>query len=89
MDVEIVPAIVHIGCSIPFADWQQFVANKIAAWEEMNTHWAKNYTGQLMIVYYEDLIADVDGTLRTILQFIEFPIDNVSVGTLDRHDMSE
>lgn len=60
------------------ADWQQFVANKIATWEEMNTHWARNYTGDLHIVYYDDLVADVEGSLRKILNFIRFPINEVS-----------
>lgn len=40
-------------------------------------HWARNYTGELLIVYYDDLIADVEGVLRSILKFIHFPIDEV------------
>lgn len=58
-------------------DWQQFVANKLWAWEQMNLQWAKNFTGDVHIVYYDDLVDNVDGTLRDILHFLSFPIDKV------------
>lgn len=58
-------------------DWQQFVTNKLYAWEQMNLQWAKNFTGDVHIVYYDDLVDNVDGTLRDILQFLNFPIDKV------------
>lgn len=59
------------------ADWQQFVTNKLWAWEQMNLQWAKNFTGDVHIVYYDDLVDNVDGTLRGILHFLNFPIDKV------------
>lgn len=58
-------------------DWQQFVANKLWAWEQMNLQWAKNFTGDVHIVYYDDLVDNVDGTLRDILHFLNFPFDKV------------
>uniref|UniRef100_A0A336MU61 CSON006209 protein n=1 Tax=Culicoides sonorensis TaxID=179676 RepID=A0A336MU61_CULSO len=61
----------HVG----FANWNQFVANKLWAWEQTNLAWAKNFTGDTLVVYYDKLVDDVEGTLRTILNFIEFPID--------------
>lgn len=58
-------------------DWQQFVTNKLWAWEQMNLQWAKNFTGDVQIVYYDDLVDNVDGMLRSILKFIDFPINEV------------
>lgn len=66
-------------CSLWFdlTDWQQFVTNKLWAWEQMNLQWAKNFTGDVHIVYYDDLVDNVDGTLRDILHFLNFPVDKV------------
>lgn len=44
----------------------------------MNLQWAKNFTGDVHIVYYDDLVDNVDGTIRGILQFLNFPIDKVN-----------
>lgn len=52
--------------------------NKLWAWEQMNLQWARNYTGNLHIVYYDDLVENVNGTLRSILKFIDFPINQVN-----------
>lgn len=62
---------------ILYPDWQQFVTNKLWAWEQMNLQWAKNFTGDVHIVYFEDLEQDVAGTLRGILKFLQFPINEV------------
>lgn len=61
----------------PILDWNQFVTHKLWAWEQMNSHWATNYTGDVHIVYYDDMVDDVEGTLRKILNFIHFPINEV------------
>lgn len=60
------------------SDWQQFVTNKLWAWEQMNLQWAKNFTGDIHIVYFDELVDNVDGTLRGILEFLNFPINEVS-----------
>lgn len=60
-----------------FADWQQFVTNKLWAWEQMNLQWARNFTGDIHIVYYDDLVENPNGTLRGILHFIEYPLNQV------------
>lgn len=51
--------------------------NKLWAWEQMNLQWAKNFSGDVHIVYYDDLVNDTNATLRSILQFINFPVDQV------------
>ena len=58
-------------------DWQQFVTNKLWAWEQMNIQWATNFTGEVDIIYYDDMIEDVEGTLRKTLKFINFPVNEV------------
>ncbi|XP_058974515.1 WSCD family member CG9164-like [Musca domestica] len=55
--------------------WQQFVTNKLRGWELMNLNWAKNFTGNVKIVFYDDLVNNVESVLRSILDFLEFPID--------------
>lgn len=55
------------------------MTNKLGAWEQMNLQWAKNFTGDVHIVYFEDLVQNVDSTLRGILQFLHFPINEVII----------
>lgn len=43
----------------------------------MNLQWAKNFTGDVLTVYYDDLVENVGGTLKSILEFINFPINQV------------
>ena len=63
---------------ILISDWQQFVTNKLNGWENMNLGWARFFTGDLLIVYYDDLVANSEKILREILSFLEFPIEEVS-----------
>lgn len=53
--------------------------NKLWAWEQMNLQWARNFTGDVHIVYYDDLVENVNGTLRSIMKFIDFPINQVNL----------
>lgn len=62
---------------ISISDWNQFVTNKLWAWEQTNLAWSRNFTGDLHVVFYDRLVDDVEGTLRGILNFIEFPINEV------------
>lgn len=64
--------------SSPFSDWQQFVKNKLWAWEQMNLQWARNFTGEVHIVYYDDLVGSTGDTMKGILEFIKWPIEQVS-----------
>ncbi|XP_065072422.1 WSCD family member AGAP003962 [Ochlerotatus camptorhynchus] len=56
--------------------WTQFVKNKLWAWEQTNLSWAKNFTGEVKLVFYDDLVENVEGTLRSILKFLKFPIND-------------
>lgn len=53
----------------------KFVHTKLLAWEQTNLSWGLNYTGDVLIIYYEDLVDNVEKTLRDILHFINFPIN--------------
>uniref|UniRef100_A0A182J434 Sulfotransferase domain-containing protein n=1 Tax=Anopheles atroparvus TaxID=41427 RepID=A0A182J434_ANOAO len=55
--------------------WTQFVKNKLWAWEQTNLSWAKNFTGEVKLVFYDDLVANVEGTLRSILKFLNHTPD--------------
>lgn len=54
----------------------KFVTTKLHAWEQTNLSWGLNFNnGPVLIIYYEDLVDDVEKTLRDILKFIDYPID--------------
>ena len=53
----------------------KFVTTKLNAWEQTNLSWGSNFNGLVLIVYYEDLVDNVEKTLRDILNFIEHPIN--------------
>lgn len=44
----------------------------------MNLNWARNFTGNVKIVFYDDLVNNLEPVLRSILEFLQFPIDEVS-----------
>lgn len=54
--------------------WANFVTAKLAAWRQTNMDWLANFTGPTHVVLYDDLVADVEGTIRGILTFLEHPI---------------
>ncbi|ALC49746.1 CG9164 [Drosophila busckii] len=55
--------------------WQQFVSNKLKGWELMNLSWARNFTGSIKVVFYDDLVHQTERELRGILEFLEFPVN--------------
>ncbi|KAH8419860.1 hypothetical protein KR009_003291 [Drosophila setifemur] len=55
--------------------WQQFVSNKLKGWEVMNLSWARNFTGSIKVVFYDDLVHHTERELRSILDFLQFPVD--------------
>eukprot|EP00099_Drosophila_melanogaster_P017116 NP_573021.1 uncharacterized protein Dmel_CG9164, isoform D [Drosophila melanogaster] len=55
--------------------WQQFVSNKLKGWEMMNLSWARNFTGSIKVVFYDDLVHHTERELRSILDFLQFPIN--------------
>lgn len=61
-----------------FVDWQKFVAEKLVAWRQTNLDWLMNFTGPIHIIYYDDLVANVEETLRKLLQFFNITVDEVS-----------
>lgn len=56
-------------------DWQQFVDDKLKSWQQMNLDWLYNFTGPTHIIFYEQLVNNVEHTLRTVMDFIEVPIE--------------
>jgi hypothetical protein len=56
-------------------DWMKFVTFNLHAWEEMNLSWGKNFSRPVLLVYYDDLVVNVEKTLRDILLFIDYPIN--------------
>lgn len=56
-------------------DWMKFVTTKLHAWEQTNLSWGRNFSGPVLVIYYEDLVDEVEKTIRDILKFIDYPIN--------------
>lgn len=50
------------------------MTTKLHAWEQTNLSW-KNFNGPVLIIYYEDLVDNVERTITDILKFIDYPIN--------------
>lgn len=47
-------------------------------WEATNLSWARDFSGNIKVVFYEELVGNLEVTLRGILNFLEFPINEVT-----------
>lgn len=56
-------------------EWELFAAGYLDRWAKTNLVWAKRFPRDIKIVHYADLVADVEGTLRDILEFMHYPVD--------------
>lgn len=69
------------------SDWQKFVTDKLAGWKQMNLDWLYNFTGPTHVVFYEQLVDNVQHTLTTLLDFLEIPISKSLLEcTLERQE---
>ncbi|KAB0791171.1 hypothetical protein PPYR_02971 [Photinus pyralis] len=67
--------------------WQQFVTDKLKMWKEMNLDWLYNFTGPTHIIFYEQLVDNVQHTLTVLLNFLEVPIsDQLLACALERQE---
>lgn len=57
------------------ADWQQFVSDKLNAWKQTNLDWLQNFTGPTHVIFYEQLVENVEHTLKSVVEFLDIPID--------------
>ncbi|RZF42387.1 hypothetical protein LSTR_LSTR004195 [Laodelphax striatellus] len=55
--------------------WHQFVVEKLSSWKNMNLDWVRNFDGPTHVVLYENLVQNVESTLRELIEFIQLPID--------------
>jgi len=53
-----------------FLDWTTFVDEQILKWKKTNLDWVYNFTNPLHIVFYDDLVNDLEPNLREIVNFI-------------------
>ncbi|XP_018574207.1 WSCD family member AAEL009094 [Anoplophora glabripennis] len=72
----------HIGFASPDRykrtkgkHWQQFVSDKLRGWQQMNLDWLYNFTGPTHVIFYEQLVDNVEHTLRTVIKFLDVPIN--------------
>lgn len=55
--------------------WRQFVYDKLGAWKKSNLDWLKNFSGPTHVIFYEQLVENVENTLRSVLEFLQFPVN--------------
>lgn len=69
----------HIGVAPKnlFNDYkfEEFVFEKLTSWKAMNVAWARKFPKPLKIVFYSDLLNFLQKTLRDILNFLEWPVN--------------
>lgn len=41
----------------------------------MNLDWLLNFTGPTHVIFYEQLVSNTEHTLRTVIEFIDIPVD--------------
>lgn len=50
------------------------MTDKLQGWKLMNLDWLYNFTGPTHVIFYEQLVENTEHTLRSILEFMEVPI---------------
>ncbi|EFA05808.2 WSCD family member AGAP003962 [Tribolium castaneum] len=55
--------------------WQQFVNDKLEAWKQTNLDWLYNFTGPTHVIFYEQLVDNLEHTLKTIINFLDISTD--------------
>lgn len=53
----------------------QFVKNKLKAWEQTNLDWLYNFTGPTHVIFYEQLVDNLENTLKSVINFLDMPVD--------------
>uniref|UniRef100_A0A1B0CV47 Sulfotransferase domain-containing protein n=2 Tax=Lutzomyia longipalpis TaxID=7200 RepID=A0A1B0CV47_LUTLO len=55
--------------------WKEFVKENLKLWTEFNLMWPRKFPKPLKIVFYEDLLINLKGSLEEILLFLHWPIE--------------
>ncbi|KAL4719264.1 hypothetical protein ACJJTC_018065, partial [Scirpophaga incertulas] len=58
--------------------WVNYVASQLTTWEDLHRLWLTDFSGPLLLVHYDHLVADTRQTLASVLQFL-----NVTVSEAD------
>lgn len=57
--------------------WKKYVKLIGYAWRKHNLECSEKFAGRLYVVHFEDLVHNLEETLRGILKFINHPVDEV------------
>ncbi|KAJ3650725.1 hypothetical protein Zmor_017375 [Zophobas morio] len=55
--------------------WQQFVTDKLESWKQTNLDWLYNFTGPTHVIFYEQLVDNLEHTLKSIIEFLDISVD--------------
>lgn len=65
----------HWKISNLFLVWHKFVKGQLNRWKTSNLSWTFKSQKPILIVYYDELKKKMKETLRKILKFVNFPVD--------------
>ncbi|XP_059487763.1 WSCD family member AAEL009094-like [Neocloeon triangulifer] len=54
--------------------WRDFVTDKLSMWSNTYNDWLKNFPGPKHVLYYEQLVSDVERELRSLLKFLDVQV---------------
>lgn len=67
--------------------WQQFVSDKLSAWKQSNLDWLHNFTGPMHVMFYDQMLEDVDTQLRALLKFLKLNVSEEDIAcALERRE---
>lgn len=66
-------------------EWKWFFNWYIDEWQRTNLDWIQNFTGPLHIVLYDQLRHDLGPTLRSLVQFLDLPLDEAAIQCTIEH----
>ncbi|XP_066261544.1 WSCD family member CG9164 [Euwallacea similis] len=50
--------------------WKQFVTDNLRGWQQLSMDWLHNFTGPLHVIFYEQLVANTEYTLKSVIHFL-------------------
>ena len=56
---------------LSFQVWQDFVIDKTREWENMNMDWIQNFPRPLHMIFYNDLVENLEQELTKMMDFLK------------------
>lgn len=74
-----------ILCVSYLLDWDRFFRGNLRTWQLTNLDWIRSFKGPLHIVMYNQLRDNLGPTLRSLVQFLDLPLDEAAIQCTIEH----